>query len=99
MQMKSTKRHISMVSLVFLVLFSVLNVWAPVIQAAVMKSPVDEINISRTDGTTSEPYQASDGMKVEVKWSAKEKIKSGDQFTIDMPKRVSKRPYEYEFSL
>jgi len=41
MQMKSTKRHISMVSLVFLVLFSVLNVWAPVIQAAVMKSPVD----------------------------------------------------------
>ena len=45
MQMKSTKRHISMVSLVFLVLFSVLNVWAPVIQAAVMKSPVDEINI------------------------------------------------------
>lgn len=46
MQMKSTKRHISMVSLVFLVLFSVLNVWAPVIQAAVMKSPVDEINIS-----------------------------------------------------
>lgn len=75
MQMKSTKRHISMVSLVFLVLFSVLNVWAPVIQAAVMKSPVDEINISRTDGTTSEPYQASDGMKVEVKWSAKEKIK------------------------
>ncbi len=44
------------------------------------------------------PYQASDGMKVEVKWSAKEKIKSGDQFTIDMPKRVSKRPYEYEFS-
>ena len=33
MQMKSTKRHISMVSLVFLVLFSVLNVWAPVIQA------------------------------------------------------------------
>ena len=43
MQMKSTKRHISMVSLVFLVLFSVLNVWAPVIQAAVMKSPVTKL--------------------------------------------------------
>ncbi|MBZ8124750.1 SpaA isopeptide-forming pilin-related protein [Bacillus thuringiensis] len=99
MQMKSTKRHISMVSLVFLVLFSVLNVWAPVIQAAVMKSPVDEINISRTDGTTSEPYQASDGMKVEVKWSAKEKIKSGDQFTIDMPKEFRKDLMNMSFPL
>ncbi|MFQ6338954.1 SpaA isopeptide-forming pilin-related protein [Bacillus sp. AF62] len=99
MQMKSTKRHISMVSLVFLVLFSVLNVWAPVIQAAVMKSPVDEINISRTDGTTSEPYQASDGMKVEVKWSAKEKIKSGDQFTIDMPKEFRKDLMNMNFPL
>ncbi|PGX99499.1 SpaA isopeptide-forming pilin-related protein [Bacillus thuringiensis] len=99
MQMKSTKRHISMVSLFFLVLFSVLNVWAPVIQAAVMKSPVDEINISRTDGTTSEPYQASDGMKVEVKWSAKEKIKSGDQFTIDMPKEFRKDLMNMSFPL
>ncbi|OTW93631.1 adhesin [Bacillus thuringiensis serovar cameroun] len=99
MQMKSTKRHISMVSLVFLVLFSVLNVWAPVIQAAVMKSPVDEINISRTDVTTSEPYQASDGMKVEVKWSAKEKIKSGDQFTIDMPKEFRKDLMNMSFPL
>ncbi|MGE6880284.1 SpaA isopeptide-forming pilin-related protein [Bacillus mobilis] len=99
MQMKSTKRHISMVSLVFLVLFSVLNVWAPVIQAAVMKSPVDEINVSRTDGTTSEPYQASDGMKVEVKWSAKEKIKSGDQFTIDMPKEFRKDLMNMSFPL
>ncbi|HGE7612301.1 TPA: SpaA isopeptide-forming pilin-related protein, partial [Bacillus cereus] len=99
MQMKSTKRHMSMVSLVFLVLFSVLNVWAPVIQAAVMKSPVDEINISRTDGTTSEPYQASDGMKVEVKWSAKEKIKSGDQFTIDMPKEFRKDLMNMSFPL
>ncbi|MEC0037677.1 SpaA isopeptide-forming pilin-related protein, partial [Bacillus cereus] len=99
MQMKSTKTHISMVSLVFLVLFSVLNVWAPVIQAAVMKSPVDEINISRTDGTTSEPYQASDGMKVEVKWSAKEKIKSGDQFTIDMPKEFRKDLMNMSFPL
>ncbi|MGG5783515.1 SpaA isopeptide-forming pilin-related protein, partial [Bacillus albus] len=99
MQMKSNKRHISMVSLVFLVLFSVLNVWAPVIQAAVMKSPVDEINISRTDGTTSEPYQASDGMKVEVKWSAKEKIKSGDQFTIDMPKEFRKDLMNMSFPL
>ncbi|MFV0938224.1 SpaA isopeptide-forming pilin-related protein [Bacillus thuringiensis] len=99
MQMKSTKRHISMVSLVFLVLFSVLNVWAPVIQAAVMKSPVDEINISRTDGTTSEPYQASDGMKVEVKWSAKERIKSGDQFTIDMPKEFRKDLMNMSFPL
>ncbi|PGD50419.1 adhesin [Bacillus toyonensis] len=99
MQMKSTKRHISTVSLVFLVLFSVLNVWAPVIQAAVMKSPVDEINISRTDGTTSEPYQASDGMKVEVKWSAKEKIKSGDQFTIDMPKEFRKDLMNMSFPL
>ncbi|MCQ6335848.1 MULTISPECIES: SpaA isopeptide-forming pilin-related protein [Bacillus cereus group] len=99
MQMKSTKRHISMVSLVFLVLFSVLNVWAPVIQAAVMKSSVDEINISRTDGTTSEPYQASDGMKVEVKWSAKEKIKSGDQFTIDMPKEFRKDLMNMSFPL
>ncbi|WHY30234.1 SpaA isopeptide-forming pilin-related protein [Bacillus wiedmannii] len=99
MQMKSTKSHISMVSLVFLVLFSVLNVWAPVIQAAVMKSPVDEINISRTDGTTSEPYQASDGMKVEVKWSAKEKIKSGDQFTIDMPKEFRKDLMNMSFPL
>ncbi|QWI15537.1 isopeptide-forming domain-containing fimbrial protein [Bacillus wiedmannii] len=99
MQMKSTKRHISMVSLVFLVLFSVLNVWAPVIQAAVIKNPVDEINISRTDGTTSEPYQASDGMKVEVKWSAKEKIKSGDQFTIDMPKEFRKDLMNMSFPL
>ncbi|MGN5652210.1 SpaA isopeptide-forming pilin-related protein [Bacillus sp. Brlt_9] len=99
MQMKSNKRHISMVSLVFLVLFSVLNVWAPVIQAAVMKSPVDEINVSRTDGTTSEPYQASDGMKVEVKWSAKEKIKSGDQFTIDMPKEFRKDLMNMSFPL
>ncbi|MGE7889304.1 SpaA isopeptide-forming pilin-related protein, partial [Bacillus cereus] len=99
MQMNSAKRHISMVSLVFLVLFSVLNVWAPVIQAAVMKSPVDEINISRTDGTTSEPYQASDGMKVEVKWSAKEKIKSGDQFTIDMPKEFRKDLMNMSFPL
>ncbi|PEW48033.1 adhesin [Bacillus thuringiensis] len=99
MQMKSTKKHMSMVSLVFLVLFSVLNVWAPVIQAAVMKSPVDEINISRTDGTTSEPYQASDGMKVEVKWSAKEKIKSGDQFTIDMPKEFRKDLMNMSFPL
>ncbi|MES5953746.1 SpaA isopeptide-forming pilin-related protein [Bacillus fungorum] len=99
MQMKSTKRHISMVSLVFLVLFSVLNVWAPVIQAAVIKNPVDEINISRTDGTTSEPYQASDGMKVEVKWSAKEKIKSGDQFTIDMPKEFRKDLMNMKFPL
>ncbi|WP_429682755.1 SpaA isopeptide-forming pilin-related protein [Bacillus mycoides] len=99
MQTKSTKRHISMVSLVFLVLFSVLNVWAPVIQAAVMKSPVDEINISRTDGTTSEPYQASDGMKVEVKWSAKEQIKSGDQFTIDMPKEFRKDLMNLSFPL
>ena len=73
MQMKSTKKTYFNGFISFLVLFSVLNVWAPVIQAAVMKSPVDEINISRTDGTTSEPYQASDGMKVEVKWSAKEK--------------------------
>ncbi|SCV18773.1 Collagen adhesion protein [Bacillus cereus] len=97
--MKSTKRHISMVSLVFLVLFSVLNVWAPVIQAAVIKNPVDEINISRTDGTTSEPYQASDGMKVEVKWSAKEKIKSGDQFTIDMPKEFRKDLMNMSFPL
>ncbi|HDR7654927.1 TPA: collagen binding domain-containing protein [Bacillus wiedmannii] len=99
MQMKSTKRHISVVSLVFLVLFSVLNVWAPVIQAAVIKNPVDEINISRTDGTTSEPYQASDGMKVEVKWSAKEKIKSGDQFTIDMPKEFRKDLMNMSFPL
>ncbi|WP_429683904.1 SpaA isopeptide-forming pilin-related protein [Bacillus mycoides] len=99
MQTKSTKRHISMVSLVFLVLFSVLNVWAPVIQAAVMKIPVDEINISRTDGTTSEPYQASDGMKVEVKWSAKEQIKSGDQFTIDMPKEFRKDLMNLSFPL
>ncbi|EEN04333.1 Collagen adhesion protein [Bacillus thuringiensis IBL 4222] len=73
--------------------------WAPVIQAAVMKSPVDEINISRTDGTTSEPYQASDGMKVEVKWSAKEKIKSGDQFTIDMPKEFRKDLMNMSFPL
>ncbi|MFV1453980.1 SpaA isopeptide-forming pilin-related protein [Bacillus mycoides] len=99
MQAKSTKRHISMVSLVFLVLFSVLNVWAPVIQAAVMKSPVDDISISRTDGTTSEPYQASDGMKVEVKWSAKEQIKSGDQFTIDMPKEFRKDLMNMSFPL
>ncbi|MBK5431328.1 SpaA isopeptide-forming pilin-related protein [Bacillus sp. TH25] len=99
MQTKSTKRHISMVSLVFLVLFSVLNVWAPVIQAAVIKNPVDEINISRTDGTTSEPYQASDGMKVEVKWSAKEQIKSGDQFTIDMPKEFRKDLMNMSFPL
>ncbi|MGG0252781.1 SpaA isopeptide-forming pilin-related protein [Bacillus toyonensis] len=99
MQKKSTKRHISMVSLVFLVLFSVLNVWAPVIQAAVIKNPVDEINISRTDGTTSEPYQASDGMKVEVKWSAKEQIKSGDQFTIDMPKEFRKDLMNMSFPL
>ncbi|OOR11936.1 adhesin [Bacillus cereus] len=99
MQAKSTKRHISMVSLVFLVLFSVLNVWAPVIQAAVIKNPVDEINISRTDGTTSEPYQASDGMKVEVKWSAKEQIKSGDQFTIDMPKEFRKDLMNMSFPL
>ncbi|HDR7598339.1 TPA: isopeptide-forming domain-containing fimbrial protein [Bacillus mycoides] len=99
MQAKSTKRHISMVSLVFLVLFSVLNVWAPVIQAAVMKSPVDDISISRTDGTTSEPYQASDGMKVEVKWSAKEQIKSGDQFTIDMPKEFRKDLMNLSFPL
>ncbi|MFA2809001.1 SpaA isopeptide-forming pilin-related protein [Bacillus mycoides] len=99
MQTKRNKRHISMVSLVFLVLFSVLNVWAPVIQAAVMKSPVDEINISRTDGTTSEPYQASDGMKVEVKWSAKEQIKSGDQFTIDMPKEFRKDLMNMSFPL
>ncbi|HDX9611559.1 TPA: collagen binding domain-containing protein [Bacillus toyonensis] len=99
MRKKSTKRHISMVSLVFLVLFSVLNVWAPVIQAAVIKNPVDEINISRTDGTTSEPYQASDGMKVEVKWSAKEQIKSGDQFTIDMPKEFRKDLMNMSFPL
>ncbi len=99
MQTKITKRHISMVSLVFLVLFSVLNVWAPVIQAAVMKSPVDDISISRTDGTTSEPYQASDGMKVEVKWSAKEQIKSGDQFTIDMPKEFRKDLMNMNFPL
>ncbi|MGG0218250.1 SpaA isopeptide-forming pilin-related protein [Bacillus mycoides] len=99
MQTKSTKRYVSMISLVFLVLFSVLNVWAPVIQAAVMKSPVDEINISRTDGTTSEPYQASDGMKVEVKWSAKEQIKSGDQFTIDMPKEFRKDLMNLSFPL
>ncbi|MFK4365376.1 fimbrial isopeptide formation D2 family protein/LPXTG-motif cell wall-anchored protein [Bacillus sp. RC55] len=99
MQAKSNKRHISMVSLVFLVLFSVLNVWAPVIQAAVMKSPVDDISISRTDGTTSEPYQASDGMKVEVKWSAKEQIKSGDQFTIDMPKEFRKDLMNLSFPL
>ncbi|MED0906311.1 SpaA isopeptide-forming pilin-related protein, partial [Bacillus nitratireducens] len=99
MQAKSTKRHISMVSLVFLVLFSVLNVWAPVIQAAVMKSPVDDISISRTDGTISEPYQASDGMKVEVKWSAKEQIKSGDQFTIDMPKEFRKDLMNMSFPL
>ncbi|MGW6146438.1 SpaA isopeptide-forming pilin-related protein [Bacillus mycoides] len=99
MQTKSTKRHISMVSLVFLVLFSVLNVWAPVIQAAVIKNPVDEINISRTDGTTSEPYQASDGMKVEVKWSAKGQIKSGDQFTIDMPKEFRKDLMNMSFPL
>ncbi|PGZ10891.1 cell wall anchor protein, partial [Bacillus cereus] len=99
MQAKSTKRHISMVSLVFLVLFSVLNVWAPVIQAAVMKSPVDDISISRTDGTISEPYQASDGMKVEVKWSAKEQIKSGDQFTIDMPKEFRKDLMNMNFPL
>ncbi|WP_040963044.1 SpaA isopeptide-forming pilin-related protein [Bacillus mycoides] len=99
MQTKSTKRHISMISLVFLVLFSVLNVWAPVIQAAVIKNPVDEINISRTDGTTSEPYQASDGMKVEVKWSAKEQIKSGDQFTIDMPKEFRKDLMNMSFPL
>ncbi|MFD6509572.1 SpaA isopeptide-forming pilin-related protein [Bacillus sp. NPDC060175] len=99
MQKKSTKRHISMVSLVFLVLFSVLNVWAPVIQAAVIKNPVDEINISRTDGTTSEPYQASDGMKVEVKWSAKEQIKAGDQFTIDMPKEFRKDLMNMSFPL
>ncbi|WP_142674048.1 SpaA isopeptide-forming pilin-related protein [Bacillus sp. SRB_331] len=99
MQTNSTKRYVSMISLVFLVLFSVLNVWAPVIQAAVMKSPVDEINISRTDGTTSEPYQASDGMKVEVKWSAKEQIKSGDQFTIDMPKEFRKDLMNLSFPL
>ncbi|WP_283746600.1 SpaA isopeptide-forming pilin-related protein [Bacillus mycoides] len=99
MQAKITKRHISMVSLVFLVLFSVLNVWAPVIQAAVIKNPVDEINISRTDGTTSEPYQASDGMKVEVKWSAKEQIKAGDQFTIDMPKEFRKDLMNMSFPL
>ncbi|MBJ7957910.1 isopeptide-forming domain-containing fimbrial protein [Bacillus cereus group sp. N28] len=99
MQAKSTKRHISMISLVFLVLFSVLNVWAPVIQAAVMKSPVDDISISRTDGTISEPYQASDGMKVEVKWSAKEQIKSGDQFTIDMPKEFRKDLMNMSFPL
>ncbi|MEK7017811.1 SpaA isopeptide-forming pilin-related protein [Bacillus sp. FSL R9-9410] len=99
MQTKSTKRYVSMISLVFLVLFSVLNVWAPVIQAAVMQNPVDEINISRTDGTTSEPYQASDGMKVEVKWSAKEQIKSGDQFTIDMPKEFRKDLMNLSFPL
>ncbi|ABY42234.1 LPXTG-motif cell wall anchor domain [Bacillus mycoides KBAB4] len=80
-------------------MFSVLNVWAPVIQAAVIKNPVDEINISRTDGTTSEPYQASDGMKVEVKWSAKEQIKSGDQFTIDMPKEFRKDLMNMSFPL
>ncbi|MGH0430726.1 SpaA isopeptide-forming pilin-related protein, partial [Bacillus hominis] len=99
MQTKSTKRYVSMVSLVFLVLFSVLNVWAPVIQAAVIKNPVDEINISRADGTTSEPYQASDGMRVEVKWSAKGQIKSGDQFTIDMPKEFRKDLMNMTFDL
>ncbi|MCU4836481.1 SpaA isopeptide-forming pilin-related protein, partial [Bacillus cereus] len=99
MQFRINQRYVSIILIVFMLLYFILNVWIPVVQAAAMENPVDEINISRTDGTTSEPYQASDGMKVEVKWSAKEKIKSGDHFTIDMPKEFRKDLMNISFPL
>ncbi|EJR80160.1 SpaA isopeptide-forming pilin-related protein, partial [Bacillus cereus] len=99
MQFRINQRYVSIILIVFVLLSFILNVWIPVVQAAAMENPVDKINISRTDGTTSEPYQASDGMKVEVKWSAKEKIKSGDHFTIDMPKEFRKDIMNISFPL
>ncbi|MGN4770651.1 SpaA isopeptide-forming pilin-related protein, partial [Bacillus cereus group sp. MYBK216-2] len=99
MQFRINQRYVSIILIVFVLLSFILNVWIPVVQAAAMENPVDEINISRNDGTTSEPYQASGGMKVEVKWSAKEKIKSGDHFTIDMPKEFRKDIMNISFPL
>ena len=99
MQFRSNQRYVSMILIVFMILFSILNVWIPVVQATEIKNSVDEINIFRADGTTDKSYDARDKMRVEVKWSAKEKIKSGDHFTINMPKEFRKDLMNMDFEL
>ncbi|PEU12529.1 isopeptide-forming domain-containing fimbrial protein, partial [Bacillus sp. AFS019443] len=96
MRRKSIRRYVSIISLIFLVSFSMMNIGVSVVRAA-MIDVVDAINISRADGTTGEPYNATDRMRVDVEWSAKGKISAGDQFIIDMPKEFNM--YNTKFDL